>query len=81
VSITAATETGELGICGAGASIANAVDNASGIRIRDYPQFGTPGAERWLTYGPERHRAERGAGAKAMWAGYERRRWSWRPWF
>ncbi|WP_310346661.1 xanthine dehydrogenase family protein molybdopterin-binding subunit [Methylobacterium sp. BE186] len=28
---------GELGICGAGASIANAVHNATGIRIRDYP--------------------------------------------
>ena len=28
---------GELGICGAGASIANAVYNACGIRIRDYP--------------------------------------------
>jgi xanthine dehydrogenase YagR molybdenum-binding subunit len=28
---------GELGICGAGASIANAVYNATGIRIRDYP--------------------------------------------
>ena len=28
---------GELGICGAGASIANAVYNATGVRIRDYP--------------------------------------------
>jgi len=28
---------GELGICGAGAAIANAVYNACGIRIRDYP--------------------------------------------
>jgi xanthine dehydrogenase YagR molybdenum-binding subunit len=28
---------GELGICGAGASLANAVYNACGIRIRDYP--------------------------------------------
>ena len=28
---------GELGICGAGASIANAVYNATGIRVRDYP--------------------------------------------
>jgi xanthine dehydrogenase YagR molybdenum-binding subunit len=28
---------GELGICGAGASIANAIYNASGARIRDYP--------------------------------------------
>jgi xanthine dehydrogenase YagR molybdenum-binding subunit len=28
---------GELGICGAGACIANAVYNATGIRIRDYP--------------------------------------------
>ena len=28
---------GELGICGAGAAIANAVYNASGVRIRDFP--------------------------------------------
>ena len=28
---------GELGICGAGASIANAVHNACGVRVRDYP--------------------------------------------
>ncbi len=28
---------GELGICGAGASLANAVYNATGIRVRDYP--------------------------------------------
>jgi xanthine dehydrogenase YagR molybdenum-binding subunit len=28
---------GELGICGAGASIANAVYNACGARIRNYP--------------------------------------------
>jgi xanthine dehydrogenase YagR molybdenum-binding subunit len=28
---------GELGICGAGAAVASAVYNATGIRIRDYP--------------------------------------------
>jgi xanthine dehydrogenase YagR molybdenum-binding subunit len=28
---------GELGICGAGASIANAIYNACGARVRDYP--------------------------------------------
>src|SRR5271165_5798688 len=28
---------GELGICGAGASIANAIYNAWGVRVRDYP--------------------------------------------
>jgi xanthine dehydrogenase YagR molybdenum-binding subunit len=28
---------GELGICGAGAAIANAVYNACGVRVRDYP--------------------------------------------
>ena len=28
---------GELGICGAGAAIANAVYNACGARVRDYP--------------------------------------------
>jgi xanthine dehydrogenase YagR molybdenum-binding subunit len=28
---------GELGICGAGAAIANAINNAVGVRMRDYP--------------------------------------------
>ncbi|MFC6051175.1 xanthine dehydrogenase family protein molybdopterin-binding subunit, partial [Methylobacterium hispanicum] len=28
---------GELGICGAGAALANAIYNATGVRIRDYP--------------------------------------------
>ena len=28
---------GELGICGAGASLANAIYNACGTRVRDYP--------------------------------------------
>jgi xanthine dehydrogenase YagR molybdenum-binding subunit len=28
---------GELGICGAGAAVANAIYNATGIRVRDYP--------------------------------------------
>ncbi|MGY2052030.1 molybdopterin cofactor-binding domain-containing protein [Methylobacterium sp. JK268] len=28
---------GELGICGAGAAVANAVTNATGVRVRDYP--------------------------------------------
>lgn len=28
---------GELGICGVGAAIANAIHNATGIRVRDYP--------------------------------------------
>jgi xanthine dehydrogenase YagR molybdenum-binding subunit len=28
---------GELGICGVGAAIANAVFNATGVRVRDYP--------------------------------------------
>jgi xanthine dehydrogenase YagR molybdenum-binding subunit len=28
---------GELGICGVGAAVANAIYNASGIRVRDYP--------------------------------------------
>src|SRR3984885_4677895 len=28
---------GELGICGAGASVANAIYNACGVRVRDYP--------------------------------------------
>jgi xanthine dehydrogenase YagR molybdenum-binding subunit len=28
---------GELGICGVAAAIANAVHNATGVRVRDYP--------------------------------------------
>jgi xanthine dehydrogenase YagR molybdenum-binding subunit len=28
---------GELGLCGVGAAVANAVYNATGVRIRDYP--------------------------------------------
>jgi xanthine dehydrogenase YagR molybdenum-binding subunit len=28
---------GELGICGAGAAVANAIYNACGARLRDYP--------------------------------------------
>ncbi len=28
---------GELGLCGVSAAIANAVYNATGIRVRDYP--------------------------------------------
>jgi len=28
---------GELGLCGVGAAIANAVYNACGVRIREYP--------------------------------------------
>ena len=28
---------GELGICGAAAAITNAIYNASGVRVRDYP--------------------------------------------
>jgi xanthine dehydrogenase YagR molybdenum-binding subunit len=28
---------GELGICGSGAVIANAIYNATGVRVRDYP--------------------------------------------
>ena len=28
---------GELGMCGVGAAVANAVYNANGVRVRDYP--------------------------------------------
>ncbi len=28
---------GELGICGVGAAVANAIYNATGVRVRDYP--------------------------------------------
>jgi len=32
-----AKRVGELGICGVGAAVANAIYNATGIRVRDYP--------------------------------------------
>ena len=32
-----AKDVGELGICGVGAAVANAVYNATGVRVRDYP--------------------------------------------
>ena len=28
---------GELGLCGVGAAIANAIYNATGVRVREYP--------------------------------------------
>ena len=28
---------GELGLCGVGAAVANAMHNATGVRVRDYP--------------------------------------------
>ena len=28
---------GELGLCGVGAAVANAIHNATGVRVRDYP--------------------------------------------
>jgi xanthine dehydrogenase YagR molybdenum-binding subunit len=28
---------GELGVCGTGAGVANAVFNATGVRVRDFP--------------------------------------------
>jgi xanthine dehydrogenase YagR molybdenum-binding subunit len=28
---------GELGLCGVGAAIANAIHHATGVRVRDYP--------------------------------------------
>ena len=28
---------GELGICGVGAAVVNAIYNATGVRVRDYP--------------------------------------------
>ncbi|MFE4722562.1 molybdopterin cofactor-binding domain-containing protein, partial [Streptomyces sp. NPDC056728] len=36
-NVLGAKGVGELGICGAGASIANAVFNATGVRVRDFP--------------------------------------------
>ena len=37
VSPMKAKGVGELGLCGVGAAIANAVYNATGVRVRDYP--------------------------------------------
>lgn len=37
VSPMKAKGVGELGICGVAAAIANAVYNATGVRVRDYP--------------------------------------------
>ena len=36
-NVLGAKDIGELGICGSGAAIANAVFNATGIRVRDFP--------------------------------------------
>jgi xanthine dehydrogenase YagR molybdenum-binding subunit len=36
-NVLGAKGIGELGICGAGASLANAVFNATGVRVRDFP--------------------------------------------
>ncbi|MFC5801877.1 xanthine dehydrogenase family protein molybdopterin-binding subunit [Streptomyces formicae] len=36
-NVLGAKGVGELGICGAGASVANAVFNATGVRVRDFP--------------------------------------------
>ena len=36
-NVLGAKGLGELGICGAGASVANAVFNATGVRVRDFP--------------------------------------------
>ncbi|MFI9047062.1 molybdopterin cofactor-binding domain-containing protein [Streptomyces sp. NPDC053427] len=36
-NVLGAKGVGELGICGAGAAVANAVFNATGIRVRDFP--------------------------------------------
>jgi xanthine dehydrogenase YagR molybdenum-binding subunit len=37
VSPMKAKGVGELGLCGVGAAVANAVYNATGVRVRDYP--------------------------------------------
>jgi xanthine dehydrogenase YagR molybdenum-binding subunit len=36
-NVLGAKGLGELGICGAGAAVANAVFNATGVRVRDFP--------------------------------------------
>ena len=44
---------GELGICGVGAAVANAIYNATGVRVRDYPitldKLSRPAAGRGLS--------------------------------
>ena len=50
---------GELGICGAGAAVANAVYNACGVRVRDYPITPDKILNGFL-------RAQRGAGARSL---------------
>ena len=44
---------GELGICGAGAAVANAVYNATGMRIRDYPLTLDKVLEAWTENRPQ----------------------------
>jgi xanthine dehydrogenase YagR molybdenum-binding subunit len=36
-NVLGAKDLGELGICGAGAAVANAVFNATGVRVREFP--------------------------------------------
>ena len=40
---------GELGLCGAGAAVANAIYNATGVRVRDYPMT----LDKYLAHLPE----------------------------
>lgn len=57
---------GELGICGAGASLANAVYNATGIRIRDYPLTLDRILKAWTTAEDQRQqRSSTGVGQQA----------------
>ncbi len=37
MSAIGAKGVGELGICGVAAAVANAIYNATGVRVRDYP--------------------------------------------
>ena len=48
---------GELGICGAGAAVANAVFNAAGVRIRDYPLTLDKIVNVWAASGKPEHRS------------------------
>ena len=49
---------GELGICGAGAAVANAVFNATGVRIRDYPLTLDKVLKGWDAAGRDQRRAD-----------------------
>jgi xanthine dehydrogenase YagR molybdenum-binding subunit len=57
---------GELGICGVAAAVANAVYNASGVRVRDYPIMLDKLIERMPDIGRRGPRERRRSGAEIV---------------